>query len=64
MTCNEFKQSIESLFGKVEWRATSSDGRVFQSSGWPRSSSHPANKDSGAIAWSGNAQRVAERTHG
>lgn len=42
MTCNEFKQSIEAVFGKCEFRATKGD-QVITSAGWPQSKSHPAN---------------------
>jgi hypothetical protein len=45
MTCNEFKREIEAQFGKVEWQATSHEGKVIQSPGWPKSPSHPANRE-------------------
>jgi hypothetical protein len=53
MTCNDFKKAIEAEFGKVEWKATDSSGRVIMSRGWEQASR--------AITSSGNAQLVAER---
>jgi hypothetical protein len=53
LSCNDFKKAIEAEFGKVEWKATDSSGRVIMSRGWEQASR--------AMPWSGNAQRVAER---
>lgn len=34
MTCNEFKQFMETLFNKCEWKAVSAEGQVYQSKHW------------------------------
>lgn len=44
-TCNDFKKVHQEEFGKVEWKATSNEGKVIQSPGWPKSPSHPANRE-------------------
>lgn len=33
MLINDFKKSLESIFGPCEWKAVK-DGQVFQSTGW------------------------------
>ena len=33
-TANEFLKEIQEVFGPVEYRATSNEGKVFKSKGW------------------------------
>jgi hypothetical protein len=36
MTVNEFIKEVTKLFGSVEYRATSKDGRVFKTQGFDK----------------------------